>query len=84
MWSLSIAERGVNMAKKGSYHNHKQMVRFFTIRYKMGFNDDENELNGYNFKTKSYDTGTHNLNKRAYKLGLGLSVELGFEKKKLE
>lgn len=72
------------MAKKGSYYDHKRMVKFFKVRYKHGFNDDENQLNYLNFKTKSYDRGTANLNKRAYKLGTGLSVELGFEKKKLE
>lgn len=72
------------MAKKRFIDNHKQVVKFFTIRYKHGFNDDENQLNYLNFKTKSYDTGTHNLNKKAYKLGVGLSMELGFEKKKLE
>lgn len=84
MGDLNTSEKGGNMAKKGSFYNHKKMVRFFTIRYKLGFNDDENELNGFNFKTKSYDKGTYPMGQRSYKLGSGANVDLGFEKKKLE
>lgn len=72
------------MSKKHRGISFKAMLKFFNVREKHGFNDDENQLNSLNFKTKNYDSGTYKLNKRGYKIGASLSIDLGFEKKKLE
>lgn len=72
------------MARINSKYDHKKMIKFLTVRYKLGFNNDENEVNSLGHHTRSYEYGTSRLGRRSYKLGSGANVDLGYEKKKLE
>jgi len=67
-----------------SDRSRDKVTRFLLSSFKLRLNDDDGMIAWAGSMTKDYRNGTYRLNKQSGKLGARISVELGYEERKLE
>lgn len=72
------------MARNKQDKSFNKVMQFFNMRFKMGFNDDESSVSSSGHYTKGYHKGTYQLNKKIDELGAAYSLDLGYDRKKLD
>jgi len=60
------------------------LLKYFSKSNKLNFNSDDCLVNWAGESIRQYDNGTRKLNKRHKKIGALYSIDLGYDRKKLD